>query len=61
MSEVTGATPQLLRRVNAGAVLGVMRASRVLTVSELIEATGLTRASVTSADTRRDARRVASS
>ena len=25
MSEATGATPQLLRRVNAGAVLGVMR------------------------------------
>lgn len=48
MSEVTGATPQLLRRVNAGAVLGVMRASRVLTVSELIEATGLTRATVIS-------------
>jgi predicted NBD/HSP70 family sugar kinase len=46
MSEVTAATPHLLRRVNSGAVLGVMRASLAVTVSELIEATGLTRATV---------------
>ncbi|MBO1267114.1 ROK family protein [Arthrobacter cavernae] len=44
MSEVTAATPQLLRRVNAAAVLDVMRTSDVVTVTELMESTGLTRA-----------------
>ncbi|MFE4198296.1 ROK family transcriptional regulator [Paenarthrobacter sp. NPDC056912] len=44
MAEVSAATPQLLRRVNAAAVLGVMRVSDVVTVTELMDATGLTRA-----------------
>ncbi|MCA4132901.1 ROK family protein [Arthrobacter sp. M4] len=48
MLDVTGATPQLARRINASAVLGVMRNSSVVTVSELIEATGLTRATAIS-------------
>src|SRR5213593_3897938 len=48
MLEVTAATPQLARRVNASAVLGVIRNSSVVTVSELIEATGLTRATAIS-------------
>jgi predicted NBD/HSP70 family sugar kinase/predicted transcriptional regulator len=44
MSETTAATPQLLRRVSAGAVLDFMRASEGVTVTEVMEATGLTRA-----------------
>ncbi len=48
MSEIAGATPHLLRRVNSGAVLDVMRASLAVTVSELMEATALTRATVIS-------------
>src|SRR5215218_4596191 len=46
MSEVAGAAPNLLRRVNAEAVLEVMRVSAAVTVSELMEATRLTRATV---------------
>ncbi|WP_461164757.1 ROK family transcriptional regulator [Arthrobacter sp. R4-81] len=46
MSEITAATPQLLRRVNAEAILLVMRTTNAVTVTELIEATGLTRATV---------------
>lgn len=46
MSEITAATPQLLRRVNAEAILLVMRSTTAVTVTELIEATGLTRATV---------------
>jgi predicted NBD/HSP70 family sugar kinase/predicted transcriptional regulator len=48
MSEMTGATPQLLRRVSAGAVLDFMRASQAVTVTEVMEATGLTRATAIS-------------
>jgi predicted NBD/HSP70 family sugar kinase/predicted transcriptional regulator len=48
MSEVTASTPQLLRRVNAEAVLDFLRTTGTVTVSELIEATGLTRATVIS-------------
>ncbi|WP_284976318.1 ROK family protein [Arthrobacter sp. efr-133-TYG-104] len=48
MAEASAATPQLLRRVNAAAVLGVVRSSGVVTVTELMEATGLTRASALS-------------
>jgi len=44
MSEMSMATPQLLRRVSAGAVLDFMRASAAVTVTEVMEATGLTRA-----------------
>ena len=44
MSEMTAATPQLLRRVSAGAVLDFMRASQAVTVTEVMEATRLTRA-----------------
>ncbi len=44
MSEISAATPQLLRRVSAGAVLDFMRASEAVTVTEVMEATGLTRA-----------------
>ena len=40
------ATPGLLRRVSAGAVLEFMRASQAVTVSEVMAATGLTRATV---------------
>ena len=46
MAETTAATPQLLRRVSAGAVLDFMRSSGVVTVTEVMEATGLTRATV---------------
>ncbi|WP_247041931.1 ROK family transcriptional regulator [Arthrobacter rhizosphaerae] len=46
MSEITAGTPQLLRRVNAEAILLVMRSTTAVTVTELIEATGLTRATV---------------
>ena len=48
MSEVSAATPQLLRRVSAGAVLDFMRASDAVTVTEVMEATGLTRATAIS-------------
>lgn len=48
MSEMTAATPQLLRRVSAGAVLDFMRASRAVTVTDVIQATGLTRATAIS-------------
>lgn len=48
MSEVSSATPQLLRRVSAGAVLDFMRASDAVTVTEVMEATGLTRATAIS-------------
>ncbi|MFI5693157.1 ROK family protein [Kribbella sp. NPDC051586] len=40
------ATPTMLRRVNAGKVLGVLTGARVMTGTSLIEATGLTRATV---------------
>ena len=39
-------SPQLLRRVNADAVLAVLRRSAVVTVTDLMVATGLTRATV---------------
>ncbi|MDQ4047404.1 MAG: ROK family protein [Actinomycetota bacterium] len=48
MSEMTAATPQLLRRVSAGAVLDFMRASQAVTVTEVMQATGLTRATAIS-------------
>lgn len=44
MTETSAATPQLLRRVSAGSVLDFMRASEAVTVTEVMEATGLTRA-----------------
>jgi predicted NBD/HSP70 family sugar kinase len=44
MAETNAATPQLLRRVSAGAVLEFMRSATVVTVTEVMEATGLTRA-----------------
>lgn len=44
MAEISAATPQLVRRVSAGAVLEFMRASDAVTVTEVMEATGLTRA-----------------
>ncbi|GAA1583640.1 ROK family transcriptional regulator [Kribbella hippodromi] len=40
------ATPTMLRRVNAGKVLGVLNHAQVMTGTSLIEATGLTRATV---------------
>ncbi|MBE4719138.1 ROK family transcriptional regulator [Pseudarthrobacter sp. AB1] len=48
MSEISVATPQLLRRVSAGAVLDFMRASEAVTVTEVMESTGLTRATAIS-------------
>ena len=48
MSEMTAATPQLLRRVSAGAVLDYMRASGAVTITDVIQATGLTRATAIS-------------
>ncbi|WP_104136772.1 ROK family transcriptional regulator [Arthrobacter sp. ZGTC131] len=48
MSEMTAATPQLLRRVSAGAVLDFMRASQAVTVTDVMQATGLTRATAIS-------------
>lgn len=48
MSETFAATPQLLRRVSAGAVLDFMRATQAVTVTEIIEASGLTRATAIS-------------
>lgn len=44
MPELVPATPQLLRRVSAGAVLAFMRASAAVTVTDVMAATGLTRA-----------------
>ncbi|NUT69720.1 ROK family transcriptional regulator [Pseudarthrobacter sp. C4D7] len=44
MPEPVPATPQLLRRVSAGAVLEFMRASGAVTVTDIMAATGLTRA-----------------
>ncbi|MCU1568339.1 MAG: family transcriptional regulator, partial [Pseudarthrobacter sp.] len=44
MPEVPLATPSLLRRVSAGAVLEFMRLSAAVTVTEVMDATGLTRA-----------------
>ncbi|WP_258802954.1 ROK family protein [Pseudarthrobacter sp. NS4] len=44
MPQVPLATPGLLRRVSAGAVLEFMRLSAAVTVTEVMEATGLTRA-----------------
>jgi predicted NBD/HSP70 family sugar kinase len=44
MPEVPLATPSLLRRVSAGAVLEYMRLAAAVTVTEVMEATGLTRA-----------------
>jgi len=44
MPEPVPATPQLLRRVSAGAVLEFMRASGAVTVTDVMAATGLTRA-----------------
>jgi predicted NBD/HSP70 family sugar kinase len=46
MHEKSAATPQLLRRVNANAVLGCLRTTDVATGTDLMEWTGLTRASV---------------
>lgn len=48
MPEIATATPQMLRRVNAASVLAVIRSSNAVTVSELMEATGLTRATTIS-------------
>lgn len=48
MAQTTAATPQLLRRVSAGAVLEFMRSSGIVTVTEVMEATGLTRATAIS-------------
>lgn len=46
MPQAATATPQLLRRVNAQAVLGHIRSTDVATGTELMARTGLTRASV---------------
>ncbi|GAA1686727.1 ROK family transcriptional regulator [Kribbella yunnanensis] len=43
---VAAATPALLRRVNAGKLLGVLSTAGVMTGTGLIQATGLTRATV---------------
>ncbi|GAB3928268.1 ROK family transcriptional regulator [Kribbella albertanoniae] len=43
---VIAATPALLRRVNAGKLLGVLSTAGVMTGTGLIQATGLTRATV---------------
>lgn len=48
MLEMTAATPQLLRRFNAASVLDVVRGADVVTITELIQATGLTRATAIS-------------
>ena len=44
MPKPVPATPQLLRRVSAGAVLEFMRATAAVTVTDVMAATGLTRA-----------------
>jgi predicted NBD/HSP70 family sugar kinase len=46
MTITPAATPPLLRRVNAGKLLGVLSTAGVMTGTGLIEATGLTRATV---------------
>src|SRR3954447_26838150 len=46
MTKTPAATPALLRRVNAGKLLGVLSSAGVMTGTGLIEATGLTRATV---------------
>ncbi|GAA3599873.1 ROK family transcriptional regulator [Kribbella ginsengisoli] len=46
MATTAAATPPLLRRVNAGKLLGVLSTAGVMTGTGLIEATGLTRATV---------------
>ena len=46
MTKSSAATPPLLRRVNAGKLLGVLSSAGVMTGTGLIEATGLTRATV---------------
>jgi predicted NBD/HSP70 family sugar kinase len=46
MPKAAAATPHLLRRVNAQAVLGCIRDTDVATGTELMDRTGLTRASV---------------
>jgi predicted NBD/HSP70 family sugar kinase len=46
MATTPAATPPLLRRVNAGKLLGVLSTAGVMTGTGLIEATGLTRATV---------------
>ncbi|TDU87297.1 putative NBD/HSP70 family sugar kinase [Kribbella voronezhensis] len=46
MTKTSAATPPLLRRVNAGKLLGVLSSTGVMTGTGLIEATGLTRATV---------------
>ncbi|MDQ0819894.1 putative NBD/HSP70 family sugar kinase [Arthrobacter sp. V4I6] len=46
MPQAAAATPQLLRRVNAQAVLGIVRGLNTATGTELMARTGLTRASV---------------
>ena len=46
MPKTSAATPPLLRRVNAGKLLGVLSNAGVMTGTGLIEATGLTRATV---------------
>ncbi|HET9349427.1 MAG TPA: ROK family protein, partial [Arthrobacter sp.] len=48
MPHAAAATPELLRRVNARSVLGVIRTTEVATGTELMARTGLTRASVIS-------------
>lgn len=48
MPEIATATPQMLRRFNAATVLEAIRSSNAVTVSELMDATGLTRATTLS-------------
>ncbi|GAB3567598.1 ROK family protein [Arthrobacter alkaliphilus] len=48
MPEIATATPQMLRRLNAATVLEAIRSSNAVTVSELMDATGLTRATTLS-------------
>lgn len=45
---ITAPEPQLLRRVSASTVLNFMRASRAVTVTEIMQATGLARATALS-------------
>ncbi|MET3721034.1 MULTISPECIES: ROK family protein [unclassified Arthrobacter] len=48
MPEVSSASPQLLRRVSAGAVLDFLRSADAVTVTDVMAATGLTRATAIS-------------
>ncbi|WP_028265159.1 ROK family protein [Arthrobacter sp. MA-N2] len=48
MPDIATATPQMMRRVNAATVLGAIRSSNAVTVSELMDVTGLTRATTIS-------------